>query len=510
MDSKKANGNAGEGSQQRSQTSTWTYAIENIGDLFDDDTRPFQLPTVSVNPSVPEPTETSRPIGGTPADYLAASGRQAKGTTKPEEADPGQTSDASPVTGSVPVPASVESPAPQVAAAQETPQPVPVTQDTPPLPQPATLPVSPQAMRPASGSPAPVASGPATSPQPLYSQPSMRGKGPVPQGDAMAAQLQRPEYKEAAQAEPEPKPEAKGKVTSVLAVLLLLAAAAVAVLPLSQVATDGKAAPAAVNLICALPVVGLLAWLAVVIGARSVGQPKGTPGRGRGTAAVVAAPLAPVVAAVLLVVAVLGVARSIVADGNLSKIQQDGGLTIVYPSGRFDIDKGVADVATKMGLLPENTLNADSSIPLSTSNDSIYMGTTAIDLSAVQGNDAPKITEDQLVALATAVEQLEQNGYSVALGPDEKSATITDARGEKLTVTLNSTSRRSKVSGQAQEGDDAASAAEPAAEGEGAGQAAGEEGQPATEATSSVAGEEAYGEGLAEEDSTSFRTAAQQ
>ena len=277
----------------------------------------------------------------------------------------------------------------------------------------------------------------------------MPGQQVAVQPGAGAVQIQRPEYKDAAKEKQEAKPPARGKITSFLALLFLVAAVAVAGIAVPKIVEGNGTLYDAITLVLMLPVAGIFAWFAVIVGTRSVAQPKGTQGRGRGLVAVLSAPLAPVVASVLLVVSIFGMAKAIVSSGALSKIQKDdGGMTIVYPGGRFDIDQHVTKFASQMGLLPENTLNSDSSIPLSTSNGSIYMGTTAIDLSSVQGSGTPKLTEDQFVALTAAVEQLERNGYSVALGPNEKSATVTDANGETLTVTLDSTSRRKEQPSQ--------------------------------------------------------------
>lgn len=270
-------------------------------------------------------------------------------------------------------------------------------------------------------------------------------------GVPSSIQVQRPEYKGVTEEEDkaERHAPAKGRITSFLALLFLVTALIVAGNAIPKIAQGSGTLYDAITFVLMLPIAGLLAWLAVLVGARSVAQPKGTRGRGRGLVAALSAPLAPIIASVLLVVSIFGMAKAIVGSGALSKIQKDdGGMTIVYPGGRFDIDRHVTKFASQMGLLPENTLNSDSSIPLSTSNGSIYMGTTAIELSSVQGNGAPKLTEEQFVALKAAVEQLEQNGYSVALGPDEKSATVTDANGETLTVSLDSTSRHKALATQ--------------------------------------------------------------
>lgn len=247
----------------------------------------------------------------------------------------------------------------------------------------------------------------------------------------------------------------KGAVTSVLALILAIATLA---LSLGGVATalsipiqidDFPALKHTLKLLIVAIMASLCSLIVMVptilIGLRSASKPKGHAGRGRGLFSVIIGATVPVTCLFVILTFSLMRANSdisrITSSGLVSRTEpdSDGRVRIVTPGGTATVNGNVADALDDLGLLPENVVADDGTIPISAHDRTIYVGEEPVSPDTIQGligTHGTPVTESQLGDVADQVERLSDLGYSMGID-DTGRIVATDPRGNSVSIDMD-------------------------------------------------------------------------
>lgn len=241
----------------------------------------------------------------------------------------------------------------------------------------------------------------------------------------------------------------RGSITSILALLLSLAVIVLSVMtvaiPLSMATADGVTDYGGLVVGMARGLASAMASLmlmvpTVLLALRSASKPKGHVGRGRGLFSVIVSVTFPVMFLGIGLAFAFGQARSVMESGVVAKTApaDDGSIRLVAPGYSVTVSDDVASLMDGLGLLPEQTVEEDGTLPVTSKNGRIYVGEQELDAEALREiiGTSTQMTDSQLEEVARQIESLERLGYS--LGVDEGGQVVAiDPHGNSAKLVTN-------------------------------------------------------------------------